>query len=206
MRNCHQAGGLFGAYWDGETTVAEREWLDSHFKTCTRCREGYEQLATTLGAVSELPRHETRPDFTQRVLVAARQASVVADRIRVVPGRTGHWVPIATAATLVLVAAVSLMNVFGPRGTTGALAGNEATLEAPVPGSAEQVAATIPPSLDAVTAPRVTGAAAMVTDSLFDHTADVEFMLEPVQLRRGRAHTGSRLPDGVQGDQVVITF
>ncbi len=206
MSSCHQAGGLFGAYWDGETTVAEREWLESHFKSCTACHEGYEQFAATLVAVSELPRHEPRPDFTQRVLVAAREASAVADRIRVVPGRAVRWAPLAAAAALLLVAAVSLLTVFGPRPAPGGLAGNESSFAPSGMSSATQVVATIPVSREPVADPRVTGDVAVVTDSLFDHSADVEFMLEPVQLQRGRAHTGSRLPDGVQGDQVVITF
>jgi hypothetical protein len=48
--------------------------------------------------------------------------------------------------------------------------------------------------------------AAAAPDSLFDHSEDVEFILDPVTLRRGRAHTVSRLPQGIQGEQAVITF
>jgi len=206
MRSCHQAEGLFGAYWDDEATVAERDWLESHFKTCTRCHGDYEQFARTLGAVSELPRTEVRPDFTQRTLAAARAASPVADTIRVLPVREVRWVPVAAAAALLLVAAVSMYTVFGSRPGSGPVARNEPSVAPAVTQQAQQVAAAGTSVPEPVADPRVTGPVAVVTDSLFDHTADVEFMLEPVQLRRGRAHTGSRLPDGVQGDQVVITF
>jgi len=44
-------------------------------------------------------------------------------------------------------------------------------------------------------------------DSLgIDHTEDVEFILDPVVLHRGRAQAPSRLPKGVQGEQAVISF
>ena len=48
--------------------------------------------------------------------------------------------------------------------------------------------------------------AAAISDSLFDHSEDVDFVLDPVTLHRGRAHTASRLPRNVQGEQAVITF
>ncbi len=205
MRGCHTAEGLFGAYWDDEATAAERDWLESHFKTCKRCHAEYEQFALTLGAVSELPRFETRPDFTQRVVAAARAATPVADSIRPAMVREVRWAPVGAAAALALVAAISAYTVFGTRPASDPIAQNEPRMTPSVTQQAQPVAATNP-AADPVADPRVTGPVAVVTDSLFDHSADVEFMLEPVQLRRGRAHTGSRLPDGVQGDQVVITF
>ena len=48
--------------------------------------------------------------------------------------------------------------------------------------------------------------AAGVPDSLFDHRADVEFILDPVTLRKGRAHTVLHLDPNVRGDKAVITF
>ena len=205
MRSCHTAEGLFGAYWDDEATAAEREWLESHFKTCQQCHAEYERFALTLGAVSELPRLEARPDFTQRVMAAARAATPVADSIRPALVREVQWAPLAAAAAFVLVAAVSAYTVFGTRPGSGPIAQSESRVTPSVTEPARPVAAPST-AVDAVADPRITGPVAVVTDSLFDHSADVEFMLEPVQLRRGRAHTGSRLPDGGQGDQVVITF
>jgi hypothetical protein len=49
------------------------------------------------------------------------------------------------------------------------------------------------------------GQLASIPDSLFDHSEDVEFILDPVTLRRGRA-TVTRLPAGVQGEKAVISF
>jgi hypothetical protein len=43
---------------------------------------------------------------------------------------------------------------------------------------------------------------------VFDHSEDVEFILDPVTLHRGRAsvtHTGSRRT-GVEGGQAIISF
>ena len=205
MRSCHTAEGLFGAYWDDEATAAERDWLESHFKTCQHCHAEYEQFARTLGAVSELSRFETRPDFTQRVVEAARAATPVADTIRPALVRELQWAPLAAVAALVLVAAISAYTVFGTRPASDPIAQNEPRVTPFGSEQAQPLAATMT-AADPVADPRITGPVAVVTDSLFDHSADVEFMLEPVQLRRGRAHTGSPLPDGVQGDQVVITF
>ena len=36
--NCGDARRLFGAYWDDEITLAERDWLESHFASCAACR------------------------------------------------------------------------------------------------------------------------------------------------------------------------
>jgi hypothetical protein len=48
---------------------------------------------------------------------------------------------------------------------------------------------------------------ATVADSLFDHSEDVEFILDPVTLRKGRAHTVVRVQPGpARGEQAVITF
>jgi hypothetical protein len=46
---------------------------------------------------------------------------------------------------------------------------------------------------------------ATVPDSLFDHGQDVEFILDPVTLRRGRA-TVKNPTANVQAEQAVITF
>ena len=45
-----------------------------------------------------------------------------------------------------------------------------------------------------------------ISDTLFDHSEDVDFVLDPVTLHRGHAHTASRLPQGIRGEQAVITF
>ena len=204
MKSCAQAQGLFGAYWDDESTLAEREWLDQHFVTCTACRSSYEQFSSTLELVSTLPRHETAPGFTDRVLAAARQSRPAHDSIRFDPTPAARWVPMASAvgaAAVLLVIAVSILpNLRGQR-AAGPIAQREPSASTAGPLATGAMAPIVQPRL---TVAQV--AVAVVTDSLFDHSSDVEFMLEPVQLRRGRAHTGSSLPDGFQAEQVVITF
>jgi hypothetical protein len=44
-----------------------------------------------------------------------------------------------------------------------------------------------------------------VPDSLFDHEDDVEFVLDPVTLQRGRASLSGR-PSGAKAEQAIITF
>ena len=62
----------------------------------------------------------------------------------------------------------------------------------PAPGEANRVAA---------------GAAlAKLSDSLFDHSEDVEFMLDPVLVRRGHAHAVATAPAGVRAERAVISF
>jgi hypothetical protein len=46
---------------------------------------------------------------------------------------------------------------------------------------------------------------AAVPDSLFDHSEDVEFVLDPMTLHRGRPAT-VRSAGSVQGQQATITF
>jgi len=57
----------------------------------------------------------------------------------------------------------------------------------------------------ATTAAHVRPESALV-DSVLNHSEDVEFILDPVVLHRGRAQAPSRLQKGVQGEQAVISF
>jgi hypothetical protein len=47
---------------------------------------------------------------------------------------------------------------------------------------------------------------ATLVDSVLNHQEDVEFILDPVVLHRGRAQAASHLPAGVQGEHTVISF
>ncbi len=196
MNRCDQARRLYGAYWDDEVTQAEREWLEAHFTACPGCRVQYEQLARTLETVGSLPRTEVAQDLPERALAAARRAGPVPDRLAVAPP-TPVWVPVTAAAALLLVVFALLLPTlaptFGPSGS--ALRAGLATDEVREPrlvASAENPT----PARPGVT----------LTDSLFDHSEDVEFILDPVVLHRGRAQSASRLPEGVQGEQTVISF
>ena len=196
MNRCDQARRLFGAYWDDEVTQAEREWLESHFGTCPGCHQQYEQLTRTLEAVGSLPRTEVAQDLPERALLAARRASSVPDRIAVAPA-TPRWVPV-TAAALLLVTFALLLPTIAPRVGTRVegLTASLPTGDVPEPRLVASADAT-----GSGAAPTAT-----LADSLFDHSEDVEFILDPVVLHRGRAQSASRLPEGVQGEQTVISF
>jgi predicted anti-sigma-YlaC factor YlaD len=58
---CAQVVRLFGAYWDDETTQAEREWVEAHLASCSSCRKEYESFTRTLELVGSLPRVEPAP-------------------------------------------------------------------------------------------------------------------------------------------------
>ena len=205
--NCGGARRLFGAYWDDEITLAERDWLESHFTSCAACRGEYESFARAIELVGALPRAEVKPDLAERALARARRATMVPDRL---PLGAPRWIPITATAALLTIAATMALQWMGltparrvpdrsPVATVSQpeLLGNST-------GHAVGVSASDP-------AREVRGAAAGAlaggeADSLFDHNADVEFILDPVVMRKGRAHTVLRVNPEVQGQKAVITF
>jgi hypothetical protein len=202
--NCGDARRLFGAYWDDEVTLAEREWLEAHFTACAGCRTEYEAWARAIELAGSLPRVEVVPGLAERTLARARRVTAVPDRLPVRPAR---WIPITATAALVTIAATMLMQWMGVAPVARLTPSRPATaVTEPVlvsaPGAAGP-AADRPSDRDAV---RDAGWAAGVPDSLFDHSADVEFILDPVTLRKGRAHTVLHLNPNVRGDKAVITF
>lgn len=201
--NCRQSRRLFGAYWDDEITQAEREALDAHLSGCRSCRERYDALARTLELVSGLPRVEAAPDLAERVLARARHAGRTPDRL---PSAGVRWVPLAAAAALMLVSGVAAVRWAALRSGPDPANAPVAVRVAPAPG--EPTPAT--GATGAAGEPRVEEAtlvAGAVPDSLFDHSEDVEFILDPVTVRRGRAHPATRLaPPIVRGEQATITF
>jgi anti-sigma factor RsiW len=200
--NCGGARRLFGAYWDDEITLAERDWLEAHFSACAACRGEYEQFARTIELMSALPRVTPQPELAERALARARRASAAPDRL---PVRTPRWIPItATAALLTIAATMTLqwMGVAPPgRGVDGA--GNIRTARV----EPARIDSRVSPSatLSAAGSEALNGPAG-VADSLFDHSADVEFILDPVVMRKGRAHTVLHVNPAVQGEKAVITF
>ena len=193
MNRCDQARRLFGAYWDDEVTQAEREWLESHLAGCPACRQQYEQFARTLETAGSLPRTDTASDLPERALVAARRAAAVPDRIAVAPARP-VWIQVTATAALLLVGMSALLPWLGTPAVQQMFARRETRVAEPrilyataqAPGKAKSEAALV--------------------DSVLNHSEDVEFILDPVVLHRGRAQVPSRLPKGVQGEQAVISF
>jgi anti-sigma factor RsiW len=191
---CHDARRLFGAYWDDETTKAEREWLEAHFAACTDCHREYEQLTRAIDAVGTLPRHEPAPDLLERTLARTRRATVAPDTL---PERRVAWVPATAAVALMLIAAAVAVQLAGIRRVPGG--DRSATLVQPVTSGS----AVSTPSDPAMLA---NGTIATVPDSIFDHSDDVEFVLDPVTLRRGRATVTRPMPGGIQTEKAVVTF
>lgn len=204
---CTQARQLFGAFWDDETTQAEREWLESHFQSCSRCHSEYEALARSLELLNTLPRIEPAPDLVENALARARRATPAPDRISASAPR---WVPVTAAAAVLLIAGlIVLPGVMQNRSLSGLapIAAQPPVQQPELIVSDGQPAGGPVAVLDRpATAPGASGALATLPDSLFDHSEDVEFILDPVTLKRGRAHTVSRLPHGVQGEPAIITF
>jgi anti-sigma factor RsiW len=197
MKRCDQARRLFDAYWDDEVTQAEREWLEAHLTGCEGCRQAYEQLARTLETVGSLPRVEVTRDLPDRALLAARRTQAAPDRIAVAPA-TPRWVPVTAAAALVFVAVALLLPVLRPGSGGFGLQASRTVREAPI--VQPRLVASAGP-LPATASPRPT-----LADSLFDHSEDVEFILDPVVLHRGRAQAVPSLPAGAQAEQTVISF
>jgi anti-sigma factor RsiW len=187
MNRCDQARRLFGVYWDDEVTQAEREWLESHLAGCPACRQHYEQFARTLETVSSLPRTDVAADLPERALAAARRATAVPDRIAVAPVRP-TWIPVTATAALLLLGMSALLPWLGTPAVQRAFNHRDAQTREP-----KLVATAARPSVT-------------LADSLLDPSQDVEFILDPVVLHRGRAQAPSGLPKGVQGEQAVISF
>jgi hypothetical protein len=206
--NCGDARRLFGAYWDDEITLAERDWLESHFASCAACRGEYEMFAHAIELVGTLPRAEVKPGLDERALARARRATAAPDRL---PVGTPRWIPVTATAALLAIAATMTLQWIGvtPNGRVSparevAAVPQPVLLPAPEPSTASPAA----PDAPRVTAPAAdaTTLAGGVPDSLFDHSADVEFILDPVKLRKGRAQPVLRMNPNVQGEKAVITF
>jgi len=144
--------------------------------------------------------------------------------------------PGALAIAAALIVAVGVSGALFLRPTPGALKSSaprvaQATRDVPmaatagdpdVPISAGPVAAakraTAPRLASATLTPRVPAnhprslapstseAVAAIPDSLFDHSEDVELVLDPVKLRRERGRGYTPVPTSVRGEQASITF
>ena len=223
MISCERAQTLFGPGWDDELSVVERESLEQHFAGCTPCRRDYDELARTLELVQGLPRPQVSGDFATRVLAEARRREAEGGRgLRITRGWFAHPARLAIAAALVVAAGVSgLMMIPGPQGDSPRVA-QQVVAPAPVVPTPEPN--VVPPSTLASAGPvsparsnatptlarpernRPAEVLAAVPDSLFDHTADVELVLDPVTLRKERGRGYTPVQTTVKGEQASITF
>lgn len=198
--NCRHAHDLFGAYWDDEITQAEREWLEAHFSACEGCRMAYESFSRPLEALAGLPRVEAEAGFADRVLARVRHVGSAPDHLA--RPATPSWVPVTAAAALLLVAGTFVVPWLGTRsqvpGGPVPVATSRVPVDVQMVGGAPREAVPVPSAPDAPVA-------SLPSDSLFDHSEDVEFILDPVTLRRGQA-TLSRQAPGAQGERSVVSF
>lgn len=202
--NCGGARRLFGAYWDDEITLAERDWLESHFNACDACRVEYDRFARSIELVGSLPRVEVRPDLAERALARARRATAAPDRL---PQGTPRWIPITATAALLTIAVTMTLQWVGvaPTGRSPERASIAGVGEPEVVQPA-RIVRPAPTSTGPDAADMAGALAGGAADTLFDHSADVEFILDPVMLKKGRAHTVLKLNPSVQGEKAVITF
>jgi len=221
MISCERAQTLFGPGWDDELSVAERESLEQHFAGCTPCRRDYDELARTLELVQGLPRPQVSGDFATRVLAEARRREAEGGRgLLITRGWFAHPARLAIAAALVVAAGVSGL-MLSPKPQPQRVAQQVA---APAPVVAAAAPVVTPPSQSASAGPvsparsnakptlarpvrnRPAEVLAAVPDSLFDHTADVELVLDPVTLRKERGRGYTPVQTTVKGEQASITF
>jgi predicted anti-sigma-YlaC factor YlaD len=196
---CHEARLLFTVLWDDEITQAEKEGIEGHFASCPSCRREYDEYARALELVAALPRVETSADMVEATLARARRSSTAPDHVTERPA----WVP-ATAAAALLIVVAALVTHWTGVGPGPWVDRPVASLPATPPATTTPVA-TAPAPASATKAP-ASGPVATAADSLFDPNQDVEFVLDPVTLRRGRASVMQTLPAGVQAERAVISF
>jgi hypothetical protein len=226
MTSCERATTLFGSAWDDELTATERDGLERHIEACGMCRREYDEFARTLELVQALPRPQVDEGFAGRVLTAAlaREAAAASVGRRLFAFPAAWSVPafgrpaLALAATFIVAVGVGAFLLSRPLPGPADVA--------TVPATPAPIVATLPPpppveapaqspraevqaqtrrlpaaSSIRVATPRVAPSTALaaapgIADSLFDHTADVELILDPGQLRRerGRGYTPASPP------------
>ena len=189
---CDRARHLFGACWDDELTQAERDGLEGHLASCPRCRTEYDEFSRALELTASLPRIEASADLMDRVLAGARHATTAPDIVREAGVR---WAPVAVAAAgAVLVVAAVLI---GSRLEWKAPASNQTPQMVKIEGPLEPRIVQNPRAIPGKRGPE---ASQLNSENLFDPDKNVEFILDPVALRRGRV---KRDPEG---QQAIITF
>jgi hypothetical protein len=121
------------------------------------------------------------------------------------PDRPRVWIPVTATAALVGIVAAALMQWTGPTTSSRRLAERTAAPAIEQPTLIAGGTATQPGQTPAEQP--ASEVVAAIPDSLFNHGEDVEFILDPVTLRKGRAHTVQSIatPE-VRGETAVITF
>jgi hypothetical protein len=146
-----------------------------------------------------LPRVEPAPDLAERVLARTRHVVAAPDRL---PEVTPSWVPLTAAAALLLIAATLALPWLGAHRQGSTLATRTVVREPALVRPVSTGPARTPAQSRADSR---AGTAATATDQLFDHSADMEFILDPVTLKRGHASLSGQAP-ATQEERAVVSF
>src|SRR5258708_2315481 len=178
----------------------EREQLQGEVGRAIATVPEKDRLALVLRRLAGLPGVEVAPGVGDCARAGARGARPAPDRGAAEPNAP-RWVPMTAAAALVVIAFATLIPyVAGWRSQS--TASNEARVSQPRMLAASATALAPRAVANPTGSPAREGAA---IDSLFDHADDVEFILDPVTLHRGRARAATRAANGIQGEQAVIS-
>ena len=72
MNTCQRIDSLVSAFLEHEASPAEVRFVEGHLPTCPRCRAQIHEVSLAMEELSRLPRVQTRPEFTDEVLVRTR--------------------------------------------------------------------------------------------------------------------------------------
>ena len=191
MNCCDRPAGCSVPTGTTRSTQAEREWLEAHFAVVRRAaaRE-YEEFARTLEVVgvAAARRGGAGPRRARAGAGAPRRAGA-RPRCRSARPALGAGDRRGGAAAAIAGTMVLAVDRRSRRGRSRRIERRGRARAGAGATPAGSTAAAAPPVDDAGAerelSPRRDAA---VADSLFDHSEDVEFILDPVTLRRGRAH------------------
>ena len=70
-----EAQDRFDRYYEGDLPADEQRAMDAHLAECTACRESYQKLASTLGALARMKATHAPGDFLDAVQGRIRKRS-----------------------------------------------------------------------------------------------------------------------------------
>ena len=74
MQTCRSIGKKLSAYHDGEVTMAERDAIQAHLRTCQACRQKHAALLMTYRMLRSLPEIEPAPELSRRIVNSATRS------------------------------------------------------------------------------------------------------------------------------------
>jgi anti-sigma factor RsiW len=206
MKPCYRADALLSAHLEDEISPAESRFLTEHLETCARCRRQRNEMKSLLATLSTLPRVETSPEFTSRVLARTaglEPVGIEAPGVLVLPSRRPLWaVPLAAAAAALITVGI-LQSGRGPTPPTETAATSSPVAKAPeptsIPSALPASSAGEPPPVESLGPQQEGTSLGMARDA---------YVLEDYELREP-TDGGSPIltrASAKGGAQVVVTF